>query len=470
MLSTTASLTVTSVAALALVIIFNTVHDPLLAALGFALLGCMITLRLIPALKDSFKKAGRQNELTYNQITITTNLMSRPESMGVVCATVYLVCLFLFIPFPFMEWLTGSGGILSRKEVFHIPTFPHDKLGEFLSAILSLQSMIFLGFADDVFDIRWRYKLLLPTIASIPLLMVYYVNFGVTYIVVPIPLRFLFGRIVDLGVFYYLYMSMMAVFCTNSINILAGINGVEAGQSLVIGISIAINDWLFLNGADPAVEAHLLSLFLILPFIGVTIGLLFYNWYPSKVFVGDTYCYFAGMTFAVVGILGHFSKTMLLFFIPQIFNFLYSAPQLFKLMDCPRHRMPKLNAKTRKLEYSRARIKSSSLLSLLILKIFSGLRLAKITKIKRKEKIQQQDSELTFTETEKFNNEDDDDTDSNMIEVNNFTLINLILLKFGPMHEHTLTITVMIIQILGSALAFFVRYRLVHFFYKEDGS
>lgn len=35
-------------------------------------------------------------------------------------------------------------------------------------------------------------------------------------------------------------------------------------------------------------------------------------------FVGDTLCYFSGMTFAVVAILGSFSKTMLLFFIPQV--------------------------------------------------------------------------------------------------------------------------------------------------------
>ena len=40
--------------------------------------------------------------------------------------------------------------------------------------------------------------------------------------------------------------------------------------------------------------------------------------YPSSVFVGDTFCYFSGMTFAVVGIIGHFSKTVLLFFIPQV--------------------------------------------------------------------------------------------------------------------------------------------------------
>src|SRR5271163_5108022 len=63
--------------------------------------------------------------------------------------------------------------------------------------------------------------------------------------------------------------------------------------------------------------------------------------YPSRVFVGDTYTYFAGMTFAVVGILGHFSKTVLLFFIPQLFNSAYSVPQVFGLIPCPRHRLPR---------------------------------------------------------------------------------------------------------------------------------
>ena len=45
-------------------------------------------------------------------------------------------------------------------------------------------------------------------------------------------------------------------------------------------------------------------------------------------FPGDTFCYFSGMTLAVVAILGHFSKTLLLFFLPQIVNFLYSCPQV----------------------------------------------------------------------------------------------------------------------------------------------
>ena len=37
-----------------------------------------------------------------------------------------------------------------------------------------------------------------------------------------------------------------------------------------------------------------------------------------QVFVGDTYTYFAGMTLAVAGILGHYAETLLLFMIPQV--------------------------------------------------------------------------------------------------------------------------------------------------------
>jgi UDP-N-acetylglucosamine--dolichyl-phosphate N-acetylglucosaminephosphotransferase len=47
------------------------------------------------------------------------------------------------------------------------------------------------------------------------------------------------GTYLDIGPFYYLYMVALVIFCTNAINIIAGINGVEVGQSLVISISIA---------------------------------------------------------------------------------------------------------------------------------------------------------------------------------------------------------------------------------------
>lgn len=35
-------------------------------------------------------------------------------------------------------------------------------------------------------------------------------------------------------------MGMLAVFCTNAINILAGVNGLEVGQSVIIAASVLI--------------------------------------------------------------------------------------------------------------------------------------------------------------------------------------------------------------------------------------
>lgn len=45
----------------------------------------------------------------------------------------------------------------------------------YLSAILSITTAIFLGFVDDMLDLKWRHKLLFPTLSSLPLLMIYYV-------------------------------------------------------------------------------------------------------------------------------------------------------------------------------------------------------------------------------------------------------------------------------------------------------
>lgn len=161
-------------------------------------------------------------------------------------------------------------------------------------------------------------------------------------------------------------------------------------------------------------ESQLFSILLIIPFIAVSLGLLKYNWFPARVFVGDTYCYFAGMTFAVVGIHGHFSKTLLLLFVPQIVNFLFSVPQLFKLIPCPRHRLPRVDPKNRVLFHSAFPCESSQYRWL---------------KVHRDDK-----------------------------ECPNCTLICAVLRISGPMSEKNLCIVLLTIQVLSSVLAFFIRY------------
>ncbi|NXP70301.1 GPT acetylglucosaminephosphotransferase, partial [Ramphastos sulfuratus] len=402
---------------------------PLLINLGGSLLGFLGTLTLIPAFKDHFLAARLFGE--------DLNKASRrpvPEAQGVISGAVFLIVLFCFIPVPFLRCFVEE----------QCMAFPYDEFVELIGALLAICCMIFLGFADDVLNLRWRHKLLLPTMASLPLLMVYFTNFGNTTIVVPKPFRVLLGLHLDLGILYYVYMGMLAVFCTNAINILAGINGIEAGQSLVIAASIIIFNLVELNGDYQ--DDHIFSLYFMVPLFFTTLGLFYHNWYPSQVFVGDTFCYFAGMTFAVVGILGHFSKTMLLFFIPQVLNFLYSLPQLFHIIPCPRHRLPsnisfRLNPSTGKLEMSYSKFKTKSLSAL-------GTNILKAVKI------------LHIVDVRSGTDEDGEYT-----ECNNMTLINFTIKLIGPTHERNLTLLLLLIQVLGSMIAFSIRYQLVRLFY-----
>ncbi|KAI8064670.1 UDP-N-acetylglucosamine: dolichyl phosphate N-acetylglucosamine-1-phosphate transferase [Gongronella butleri] len=407
-------------------------HESLLVALSVAVIVLGVTLATIPKLREPFVKS----RITGVDI-LKPNRPTIPETMGLPTAIIYLIAIILFIPVPFVEWFDGDGISLVHEELPSLGTFPYHKLGEILSAILAIQSMVLLGFADDILDVRWRYKVWFPAIAGIPLLVIYYTSFGVTYIVVPLQLRPWMGDIVQLGFLYYVYMLCLIIFCTHSINILAGINGIEAGQSLVIAVSVIINDCLFIyNNPDrTSVEVHLFSLYFMLPF----------TVFPARVFVGDTYCYFAGMTFAVVGILGHFSKTLVLFFIPQAFNFLYSCPQVFRFVECPRHRMPRpvtldngrtvLQFSTMKLNEDR---KPISKLGQLMLNILKYLGLLKVVRKDDKNRI---------------------------IECNNLTLINLVLTYTGPIPERTLTLVLLFIQCLCSLLAFYIRYHLVKYVY-----
>lgn len=323
------------------------------------------------------------------------------------------------------------------------------KLASYLSAILSLESVVLLGIGDDLFDIRWRHKFFIPAFASIPMLVVYFVDYGVTNVVVPVQLEHYLGSMVDLGWLYYAYMAAIAIFCPNSINIFAGINGIEVSQSIIIGFLLLANDVLSLYATPitpsphPATDPHLFSIYLLLPFIGVSMALWWHNWYPAKVFVGDTYCYFAGMVFAIVGILGHFSKTLLLLLVPQIANFIYSAPQLFRLIPCPRHRLPRFNARTGLLEpsvtpWSQPPSRSRALL----LKLLEQLPIP-LVKLMRNSK-------------------------GEIVESTNLTILNLWLVWFGPMREDRLAIQLLVMQALCGILGLFIRHELALWVFRQD--
>ena len=344
-----------------------------------------VTVRLVRAVKAATLRRGMFG-YDINKKGTPAGTVKVPEAAGLAPGCVYLVSLTVL---QCAHLLLGGEAAASWAV-------------EHNSALATIGFAIFLGFVDDVLDLPWRAKMILPAFAALPLLLSYA---GSTTILVPRPLRSLLGEgmtggadLLDLGPVYYVYMFLLVIFCSNSINIHAGINGLEAGQSAVIAAAIVLlnvatlvstgggaganrlnrvtneesmkqaHELYKLMGSksfalrqamrqvqvttalDEATvqmhQAHLFSLCLTGPFLACTLGLLAHNWYPSRVFVGDTFTYFAGMALGVAGILGHFSETLVIFFLPQIANFLYSVPQLFKFVHCPRHRLPKLDTTT----------------------------------------------------------------------------------------------------------------------------
>ena len=148
----------------------------------------------------------------------------------------------------------------------------------------------------------------------------------------------------DLGRAYQIYMVLLVVFCTNAVNIYAGVNGLECGQVYVIACSILTMAAVELQ--ENRSENYIISIVFLPPFIATTLALLRSNWYPAQVFVGDTFTNYAGMALAVVAVLGHFPVMLLLLMAPQVVNFVVSIPQLFKLRPCPRHRLPTYDERT----------------------------------------------------------------------------------------------------------------------------
>ncbi|KAA8897283.1 hypothetical protein DIURU_005260 [Diutina rugosa] len=480
-----------------------TTNSPLRTAGAFAVLGYLATTELIPRVGPQFKRIGLSGrDLLKPPRKDGKPSEPLPESMGLVAAVTYFFVMLFLIPFVFFKYLVMSSASDDSEVYTAYATqyeslndnqlFPHNKLSTFLSALLCLICTTFLGFCDDLFDIRWRHKFFLPAIAAIPLLIVYYVDFSVTSVVVPTFVTnskvgnwllvafnwMIWGvntivtrlsglsfsslpsdyeipegspKLLDLGIFYYVYMAAIAIFAPNAINILAGINGLEVGQSVVLGVVLLLNDLLYITNGSVSLaarESHLLSAIFLIPFLGVALGVLRYNWFPARVFVGDTFCYFAGMVFAVVGISGHFSKTLLLFLLPQIINFIYSVPQLFHLVPCPRHRMPRLNAATGNLEPSYGELAGGESID--------GDANTPPSSVKTRWA-----TRLILLPLETFRLIDlKRDEKGQVVEFSNMTMINWLLVTFGPMKEDSLCLLIMGLQFVTGILMIFIRHTL----------
>lgn len=163
-----------------------------------------------------------------------------------------------------------------------------------------------IGLTDDLLGWRHgglsaRFRLFLAFMASIPLIVI---NAGIHKIGVPF-----FGAI-NLGIFYPLIMIPLGIAgATYTYNFLAGFNGLEAGQGIIILTFLSLiayitgSSWLALIG---------------LCMVASLVVFYFYNKFPAKVFPGDILTYSIGALIAIMAILGNFEKIAVFVFIPYI--------------------------------------------------------------------------------------------------------------------------------------------------------
>lgn len=167
------------------------------------------------------------------------------------------------------------------------------------------------GVLDDFIELRQRFKAGLPFLFAIPLAL--FVEDTALWLP-------LIGE-VELGLFYALLLVPLAVACASqSFNMLEGFNGLGAGLGFIMAIGISVCAWL---GGD------LTGLVISIPLAGALGAFLFYNFYPAKVFPGDTMTLFVGAMLASAAILSKVEFAAGILFLPYVTEFFVKASNHF---------------------------------------------------------------------------------------------------------------------------------------------
>jgi len=173
-----------------------------------------------------------------------------------------------------------------------------------MSGAFSVLLVGFVGAFDDLFRLTELQKIILLLMGSIPLIATLA---GDSIITVP----FLGG--VNIGYFYpFLIIPILMLVYSNSTNMLAGYNGLEAGLA-IITLLFFIFSAIILNNS--------LVLIILIPLLGALIAFYYFNAYPAQVIFGDVGTLSIGASFAVAMILGNIEFIGILLTLIYLINF-----------------------------------------------------------------------------------------------------------------------------------------------------
>ena len=214
--------------------------------------------------------------------------------------------------------VAGSGGlIVTMSFIFGvlgyiaIKTFvlqTDTTIVEIFALLSTILIALLIGFIDDI--LGWvhggmsrKFRIVLLLFAAIPLMVI---NAGVSEMM---------G--IEFGLLYPLILIPLGIIgVTATFNFLAGYNGLEASQGIILLSALALVTYF--------TENKWLSLIALIMVFSLSAFYLF-NKFPAKVFPGDTLTYPIGALIACIAVLGNIEKIAIFFFIPYIFEVILKA-------------------------------------------------------------------------------------------------------------------------------------------------
>lgn len=195
-----------TMAVLSLGMILNRLYFAVIVLAAF--LCWLLTNLIIPRLSQYMLKA-KVSGLDINKKGSEQGEKDIPECVGFACAVAFVMVAYFYHPYG------------------HTATPDYQAIMVHSACLITILSTVLLGFADDMIDLAWRYKLVFPFLFMVPVIRAYS---GPTTIPLPYPLSLLLGQELELGFLFYLYIILLGIYFTNAINIYAGINGLEVGK------------------------------------------------------------------------------------------------------------------------------------------------------------------------------------------------------------------------------------------------
>jgi len=168
-----------------------------------------------------------------------------------------------------------------------------NELDSWLFIILGAFLMLILGIFDDIYKINAKWKLAWQIGVAI---LTYFIGVRVEYLSKP----FGTGGMIFLPVWLSFFITILwVVGITNTLNLIDGLDGLAAGITCIASIA------LFLVAIE---KGRAGSVFFAVSMIGLSAGFLRWNFYPAKIFMGDSGAYFLGYMMAVIAIEGAFKS------------------------------------------------------------------------------------------------------------------------------------------------------------------